>query len=205
MAAKGNGQKDPDFQIDDPEELSQKTRIKELLSRRTNVIDARDQAFDAMTLGQASEEQALNFYRSRVESLILDLWTKFENEDLDKGAKYLTSEPIDTVYVPPPPELSSENLAPGVTPPEPKPRKIAGLKWFIENEGFVTAEFTAQSWDPPGERTVVNRRTLPRRTIDRGLVKCMEFIDEAGIDVAVEDNDKEATADYSDILEEGGE
>lgn len=181
----------PDFQIDDPEKLSQKTRIREILKRRTNVIDSRDEAFDAMTLGQASQQQALGYYRSRVESLILDLWTKFENEELDEGEEFLQSKHIDTVYVTPPPELGADNLAPGAETPEPKAVKINGLKWFIENDAVVRAEFTAESWNPPGRRTVMNERMLPRRTIDRALVQCMEFIDAAGIDVSIDNTNKD--------------
>lgn len=198
-----SAEEQPEFQIDDPEELSQKTRIRELLSRRTSVIDARDQAFDAMTLGQASEEQALAFYRSRIESLILDLWTKFENEDLDEGGEYLKSESIDTVKIPPPDEFSAGNLAEGETPPKPKKKTINGLKWFIENDPIIRVEFTAHSWSPPGERTVVAERALPRRTLDRALVKCMEFIDETGIDIDVRQDTGDHGFDYSDILENG--
>lgn len=178
--------KQPEFEIDDPGELSQKTRIRELLSRRTNVIDARDRAFDAMTLGEATQRQALGFYRSRVESLILDLWTKFENEDLDEGKQFLDTVDIDTIVVHPPEELDADNLAAGEEPPQPKQEAIKGLKWFIENDGPIRVEFTARSWSPPGKRTVVAEQPLPRRTLDRALVACMEFIDVAGIDVSID-------------------
>jgi len=181
-----SAQEQREFQIDDPEELSQKTRIREILNRRTNVIDARDRAFDAMALGDASRQQALGFYRSRIESLILDLWTKFENEDLDDGREYLESVEIDTVAVPPPEELSDDRLADGVNAPGPKEATIDGLQWFITNDTTIRVPFTAQSWDPPGEKTVVAEHPVPRRTLDGALVKCMEFIDVTGIDIDID-------------------
>lgn len=197
-------EQEPAFEIDDPEELSQKTRIKELLSRRTSVIDARDQAFDAMTLGQATQEQARAFYQRRIESLIIDLWTQFQNEDIDAGTKYLFEETIDTVEVPPPAELQdAENMAPGESIPQPKKEPIRGLFWFVNNEPIVAAEFTAHTWDPPGQSTYIAERPVPARTLDKALMKCMEFIDETGIDINVRQDQGDHGFDYSDILENG--
>lgn len=144
---------DPDVKIDDPEELSQKKRISELLARRKTVIDARDEAFDAQIMGKASREEALAFYRSRIESLIIDLWTKFRSEDLEAGREYLEDELIDTIEVPPPAELQGGGkgrLGPGEQAPDPKHIDIRGLEWFLEQDGEIRVPFTARLTDPPG-------------------------------------------------------
>lgn len=197
-------QPEREFQVDDPDELSQRTRIKEVLKRRTDVINARDQAFDAMTLGQASEDQALNFYRRRIESLIIDLWTQFKNEDIEAGKKYLFQEKVDTVEVPPPKELQdAANMAPGVSVPDAKKKTIHGLYWFVNNGPVIREEFTAQTWDPPGQSTFISERAIPARTLDKALMKCMEFIDATGIDIDVRQDKGDHGFDYSDILENG--
>lgn len=191
-------------QIDDPDQLSQTQRITELLERRRSVIDARDEAFDAQLLGQAAEREALAYYRSRIESLILDLWTKFSAEEMD-GEEYLDSEVIDEVEVPPPEEMrpGSGDLGPGASAPEPKTRTIEGLKWFIENDGPIEVPFTARLSDPPGQQTAVQQVPIPRKTLDKALIKCIEFLDEAGIDADIVTDDGDAAFDYSDILENG--
>jgi len=142
-------------------------------------------------------------YQSRIESLILDLWTKFESLDVDEGAEYLESKQVDTVKVYPPPELDlgDDDFAAGVDQPEPKEVPIYGLKWFIENEPIVTAEFTANTWNPPGEQTQTNGRYVPIRTLDKALINCLKFIDESGIDADIEKDEQQTKIDR-DLLEE---
>lgn len=195
-----------EFRIGDPEDISQAKRIHELLSRRSGVIDARDAATDALAFGEADEQTAKSYYQSRIESLIIDLWTKFENSDMESGQEYLESADIDTVQVPPPEELlpsSDGDMAAGEDVPDPKAVTIQGLQWFIDNEPVVAAEFTAYTWNPPGERTVPNHRMLPWSTLDRALIMCMKFIDETGIDADLQVEEGDAGFDYEDILEDG--
>jgi len=199
-----SAQEQREFQIDDPEELSQKTRIREILNRRTNVIDARDRAFDAMALGDASRQQAVGFYRSRIESLILDLWTKFENDDLDEGEKYLKSATIDTVTVPPPEPLQPgqrDNFAPGETAPDPKRVDIQGLEWFINNDPIVSATFTARMWNPPKQVTMSNSAVIPRSLLDKATTLCFEFMNEAGVDATSGEEDGDAGFSYPDFVD----
>lgn len=201
MAAEPQGQ---DVTIDDPEELSQKRRVTELLARRKTVIDARDEAFDAQLLGEASREQALSYYRSRIESLIIDLWTKFSSGEIENGRKYLEEEPIDEVEVPPPDELVPDrdaDLGPGAKPPEPKTVEIQGLKWFLDQEGPLEVEFTARLHDPPGKQTVVREMEIPLSTLDQALLSCIEFLDEAGIDADLTEEEQQTYIDR-DLLEE---
>lgn len=194
----------PDVKIDDPEELSQKKRINELLARRKTVIDARDEAFDAQLMGKASREEALAFYRSRIESLIIDLWTKFRSEDLETGTKYLEEELIDTIEVPPPAELLPEeggNLGPGEKPPDPQYIEIRGLQWFLEQDGEIQVPFTARLNDPPGERTLYQEMEIPISTLDKALLTCIEFLDEAGIDADLVQKEQQTKIDR-ELLEE---
>lgn len=207
--------------IDDPEELSQTTRIREILSRRADVLEARNRAVDEAALGGATPQQAVMHYQSRLESLILDLWTKFEDSDITAeppeggswgpdgvdvsyGTNLLVYEPIDTVEIPPPPELvpdSSGRLPPGRDPPEPKTVTIAGLRWFIENDPVVSAEFEAVLLRPPGRRTATNERFIPIRTLDKGLTVAMKFINALGVDADLQEQTQTTVIDR-ELLEE---
>lgn len=194
--------------IDDPEQLSQKKRINQILSRREDVIDARNEAIDAYLAGDLGKQQAVMAYQSRIEGLIADIWTKFKNADNDLGKELLFQDEIAEVEVPPPAEIvpdSANDIAAGADPPTPKTRSIYGLKWFIENDPIVTAQFTVHSWNPPGQKTAVGQRLLDFGTLDEALLKIMEFLDETGIDADLEDDQDDAEFDYSDLLDPDGD
>jgi len=194
----------PQYQIDDPEELSQTKRINELLARRKAVIDARDEAFDVQLLGEATEQEALAYYRSRLESLIVDLWTKFDGEDFELGQEYLETKDIDTIWVPPPDDVQpggDADLAPGVDVPDPKPVHVQGLRWFIDHDQTVSVEFTVASWDPPGKQTVTTEVMVPETTLTKGLTACIEFMDETGIDADLNEQEQQTKIDR-ELLEE---
>lgn len=192
-----------DARIDDPESLSQTKRITELLGRRKRVLDARDEALDALMLGKASREDALGYYRSRIESLILDLWTKFKNEDIENGREYLETREIDTIEVPPPRELHPDDgdLAPGESAPGPKYETIEGLRWFLNNDGAIQVPFTARMHDPPGSQTVVQEMQVPLSTLDKALMACIEFLDEIGVDADISQEEQQTKIDR-ELLEE---
>jgi len=208
MAVQDNGA-EPGVEIDDPEELSQTKRIREILDRRRGVLEARDRAMDEATLGEVQKRRALQHYQSRIESLILDLWTKFEQVDVEgdteeTGIDYLERKEIDTIVVQPPNSLlphEGDGLAPGVNYPDAKHETITGLRWFIDHDPVITKSFTVTSWDPPGEQTGMNSTYVPIRTLDKALLACMEFIDKAGIDAKFEQKEQRTKIDR-DLLEE---
>jgi len=194
--------------INDPEELSQKKRITELLNRRTGVIDARNQAKDEYNTGTIRKEQALMVYQSRIESLVIDLWTKFKKRDGTNGEKILTDETIAKVTVYPPETLlpgGGNELANGAEEPDPKEVSIDGLQWFIDNDPVVEAPFEAFMWNPPGKRTAVGTTVLDFNVLDQALLKVMEFIDETGIDADFDEDPDDAKMEYNDLLDPDGD
>lgn len=194
--------------IDDPDELSQKKRVKEILNRRSGVIDARNAAKEAWISGEISKQEAITIYQTEIESLILDLWTKFTKTDDNDGEKYLESEEIDSVVVSPPAdELPSDttDFASGEDYPDAKEEVIEGLRWFIEHDPVIRKPFRVSTWNPPTEKTVVGAAILDFETLDKAVQTCMKFIDESGIDADLEDDTEDAEFDYSDLLDEDGD
>lgn len=199
---------DPALTIDDPEKLSQNKRIKEILNRRSGVIDARNEAIDAYLTGELTKQQAITVYHSRIVSLILDLYSKFRNADDDAGEDYLYHDEIATVTIHPPRSLmpdSEHDLAAGASTPDSKTRTIEGLTWFVENDPVVTATFSVYRWNPPGEQSDINQSVLDFDTLDQAFMACMDFIDEAGIDADFADDNDDAEFDYSDLLDPDGD
>lgn len=192
--------------INDPEELSQRKRINQILGRREDVINARNEAVEAYLAGDLSKQQALMVYQARIESLIADLWTKMQ--DSETGQEILYESEIAVVTVHPPADVlpdDDHDFAAGADMPEPKTVSIYGLKWFIENQPIVAAPFTVSTWNPPREQTVTGQEVLDFGVLDEALLKLMEFIDESGIDADFEDDTEDAGFDYSDLLDDGGD
>jgi hypothetical protein len=190
-----------EFVIDDPDELSQKQRVRELLDRRTDVLEARNRGKDEELLGAADYMVSLGHYQNHLESLIMDLWTKLtERED---GEEYLHDKHIATITVQPPDELipgNNSDFAPGETAPDPKTVSIHGLKWFVNNEPAVSQTFTAQMWNPPRTVTKANTRPLPRSALDKATTLCFEFMNEADIDASVGGEDGDAGFTYEEMV-----
>lgn len=203
MAVDGNQQ---EFAIDDPEDLSQRKRVKELLDRRQDVINARDAAFEAMLFGELPRDAAAQYYRSRIESLILDLWTKFNHAEVEAGNEYLNEKVIDTLTIVPPPELptdrADERLAPGAEPASAETVTIRGLKWFLEHDEAIEVTFQTRTMiGGPGVDRQTKQVTVPMRTLDQALINCVEFIDKAGIDADISEAEQQTKIDR-DLLEE---
>lgn len=192
-----------EFAIDDPEELSQKTRIRNILERRKDVLEARNMSKDEELLGSATYQDALGHYQNHLETLIIDLWTKFK--ETDTGTEYLERKHIADVEVPPPPELlpdEESDYAAGADVPDTKEVSIHGLSWFVDSEPVVTAEFTTTTWNPPGERKETNGRLIPRHVIDKALTITLEFMNDAGVDADLGGEESDAGFSYPDFVDE---
>lgn len=190
-------------QIDDPEDLSQNTRIREILDRRYQTLEARDRLREMADMGELSEERVLKHYRSRLESLILELWNVFENLESDEGREFLESKPIAVVHIPPPQSLleTAEELPPGVSQPTAVRKRIDGLKWFLDNPTTLTEKFQVQSLTPPKTITETNEYLLQWHELDAALEATLEFIDTAGIDADVTEEEQQVKI-TRELLEE---
>lgn len=185
--------------IDDPEDISQKQRIKEILERRANTLEARNMAKMEVLLGDLDEERALLYYRSHLESLIYELWNVFENMQSDAAEKYLHEKPKVELRVDPPKELLEkvDDTDEGVGMPQPQYVRGSGLGWFVEAPERITREFSVQSFDPPGKVTETGETLIGWQELDAGLRAAFEFINEADIDANFSEHGKEAYSDYS--------
>ena len=197
-------QSDPDFRIDDPEEFSQKKRVREILNRRKDVLDARDAAKQELLAGNVTKEQAVGIYQSRIETLIIDLWSKLNDDEMGEGKKILTEETIVEKTVAPPRKILPEDqsaYAAGVDVPEPKTVAINGLQWFLENDPVVQVPFKVRMWNPPEVKTVYAEEVLDFTDLDGAVTKCVEFINETGIDADLAEGEQQVKIDRS-LMEE---
>lgn len=196
--------------IDDPEDISQKQRIKEILDRRRETLEARNMAKAEVKLGSLDELNAQSYYRTHLESLIYEIWNVLQNIEGDVGDEYLDERPEIVLPIDPPQELVEriDETDDGVQIPGPKYVRGSGLRWFIEAPDVVSREFRVQTYEPPGEVTAVGEAVVGWEQLDKGLRTALEFINVAGIDADLADQKKEAEGKYEwieDKLEGDGE
>lgn len=173
--------------IDDPQDTAQNERIKAILRRREEVLEARDRAKDQYYLSDIPQERAVMHYQSRLETLIVDLHNKFRHELVEGETDFWRDKEIATVEIPPPPALTDdENLAPGEEAPTPKHATITGLSWFISHDPVIRREFTVRGWNPPRELSEPSEVVLGFEVIDEAVMACFEFMNSLGIDADIE-------------------
>ena len=189
--------------IDDPEQISQTQRIREILNRRSELLDLRDAANREVRFGGLNEADALLYYRTGLEGLLYELWNVFRNLEGDEGEEYLNEKEIATFTIPPPDSLQEkvQELGPGARFPDPKAITINGLRWFIESPKVLEPSFTVRSLSPPRTITETNEYILRWQELDEGLKHALEFIDVAGIDADLTEEEQQTKIDR-DLLEE---
>ena len=181
----------PDPTLRDPEEYSQTKRIQEILNRRRETLDIRNQARREWAFGEINEAAALDVYRHEVETLIIDLWSKLrvdaDSEIAETATEYLHEVDVGTLRIDPPESMptapNDERLAPGADPVSPRAVTMQGLNFLFDYPDGVQVQFQARVRTPrPQTITEVVDRQLRWQEIDAFLLRAVEFIDKIGVD-----------------------
>jgi len=182
MAASIGTESEFDLDVDDANELSNKSRIRDLLDRRKELLDARNEARAEMQVNGGDRLAALEIYHTYLTGLIIDLWTKLV--ETKAGSQLLQEKVIHTFSIHPPQEdLAEIKAAPGVEEPEAKEVTIRGLQWFLQqNSVVVTESFDLRTWNPPGTSTIQARQPIPWAALNRAHIACLEYMNEIGVD-----------------------
>lgn len=182
VGAMQNSTDDFDIEVEDGNELSNKSRIRDLLNRRKEVLNARNQARAEMQLTNGNSVEALEVYHTYLTGLILDLWTKLV--ETPAGMELLQRKPIYSFEVhPPKEELDRLRRATGVKPPKPHKVTIKGLNWFVQQDSVIITEtFWVKTWHPPGEKKLQTQQPIPWAALDRAFIGCQEYMNEIGVD-----------------------
>jgi len=193
-----------EMRIDDPEELSQRKRIKEILNRRKDVIDARIDAKNMWVSGELDQIEAVRLYQNAIQGMILDLRPKIKSSDDVDGETLLEDKAIATVTVFPPMNEIPENqrdFAAGADQPDPKTVTIRGLEWFVHHDPVIRRKFELTTWNPPQKTKVTGQSIIGFDVLDKALEECIQFVDDSGIDADMEEQEQQTKIDR-DLLEE---
>lgn len=193
-----------EMRIDDPEELSQRKRIKEILNRRKDVIDARIDAKNMWVSGELDQIEAVRLYQNAIQGMILDLRPKIKSSDDVDGETLLEDKAIATVTVHPPVNKIPDNqrdFAAGADQPEAKTVTIQGLEWFVHHDPVIQRGFEITTWNPPQKTEVIGQSIIGFDVLDKALEECIQFVDDSGIDADMEEEEQQTKIDR-DLLEE---
>lgn len=189
---------DPDRTIEDPNESAQDTRIRQLIQRRRDVIDAKVTATQLQVTGGAGVDQANQLFLNELQALIIDLWPLLRSEFRGAylGSRYVdNSEDVELKHVgtfavdPPdslPTDRNDDRLAPGASPAAPKRIDVDGLAWFVEVDVPIPLQWDVRTMTRSNDATPgIVEVAPPTWVLIRGLNLCSEFMAEIGIDLDV--------------------
>jgi hypothetical protein len=192
--------------VDDPEESAQDARIRGLIQRRREAIDAARTAERLTVAGEAKAEDARQLFLAELRALIMDLWPTLRREfdGAYLGGEYVGDDvdpkAIGTFTVDPPESLPTERnddrLTPGASPAMPKQIKVDGLAWFVQIEVPIEVRWRVRTMTGgPGWQTEVVQTAPPTWVLNAGLNHCSEFMAEIGIDLEMKAEDYEGGGD----------
>jgi hypothetical protein len=192
-------------EVDDPSEYNQRRRIRAIHDARERILEQRRRALDLRAHNQISKRQYHDILREATESFILEieqLLKRYKNNPaltLDSGiddrepAWYLEQAPLGAMTL----------------PPGDREIEFAGLQAVLDAPNPIVCEWKEKkeppmgfSSHPKGETETQRRNVQISEDVLLNAVRIgMEFLSQVGLDLEVNEDQREATADYSDILD----
>ena len=201
----------PLSEIDDPDGYNRRRRLRAVHDARERILEQRRSALDLKAIGRIDEREYRDILRESVESFILEIeqvLRRYEvdaepNLDADSDAKapswYLNDAPLGEVRLPPDGRVYS----------------FQGLLSILEAPDPIICEWQDTPDAPAGFdshplETMVTRREevqIPERVLLDAVRVGMRFLNDAGLDIDIDDGDSEGEATYEHLLQaqESGE
>lgn len=191
----------PEDQVQDPDEYSTNTRLEHIFEARRELREIRREASRHRHSGASVAEKmrAVQYYRSGVESYILELDNLFREHD--SGRELWEEKEYGYVTLQPPLEIEQrhgelyakneevEGNVPLKVESVPKAVRypIVGLKWLFEHESPVRQTFEYQIGNKRhhGVYTDVNKSTIPWTVLNSMVSDVNAFLGDLGIGLDV--------------------
>lgn len=203
-------------QFDDPDNYTQAERLRQIMRLREQVEQVRSKAREMRYSRGYSEKQEALYYRTAVESYIMDLATLFQRSDSDTAQEYWEVHKLGEVTIAPIIRVDDSNMGPaeyivpsegkdpqgrdkettrytGVTPKN-KSIPIRGLSSILEAPEQLSAEFQcSRKHSVYGEQTKMRtfHEPIPTQVLDNAVQLADRFRAEVGIDVDLDESANE--------------
>jgi hypothetical protein len=193
-------------EIDDPDNYTTSTRLQQIFEARRQLREIRREAssYRHSGVGKRQKMRAVQYYRSGVESYLLEVDTLLREHD--PGPALWSKKHYGTVTIQPPGKFTeklgyyvAENIERGPNQPlkvsslpEPKQIDIVGLKWLFETESPIQAtfEFDIQSHTIGETYTTTASAVMSWTTLNSMVSDVNSFLGELGIGLDVDDTEE---------------
>lgn len=195
-------------EIDDPEGYNRRRRLRAVHDARERILEQRRSALDLKAVGRITERTYRDILRESVESFILEIEQVLRRYEADaepnldplSEAKapswYLNDAPLGEVRLPPDGQLYVfEGLLSILEAPDP-----------IICEWQDTPDAPAGFDSHPLATTTTQREEvqIPERVLLNAVRVGMRFLNDAGLDIDIDDSDREGKATYEHLLQAQG-
>ena len=176
-------------QIDDPEDYSTSQRLKQIYEARRELREMRR---EAATHRHKHPRRALAYYRTGVESYLMEVDTLFQQND--EGRRLWSERLFGTVTIEPPepPETSYYKIN-SYEKPDPISYKIRGLVSLFELDSEITHVFEmSKQHELRGVETkrVERSAPVPWNTLNRMVTDTNSYLAYLGIGLEIDETDE---------------
>jgi len=195
----------------DDESFSHQRRLHAIHDGHDRVIEVRNAVEERLIEGVVSEYHARRYYRSAIESFLMELLPLLRNDNVELEKDYANGVEVGEISVEPPEELVSfaraniDRLPPGGSVPTTWTVSIDGLSTILDLPSPIRHQFTV-AFHTGGGVEQVNRSVeveLDRRLLDSAFHIATEAMEEAEMGLKIENTDREAEFDYEDLFPGG--
>lgn len=193
------------IEVDDPEDYTTRQRLKQIYEARRELRDMRREASSVRnTGGKSASIRAVQYYRSGVESYLLEVDTLLRQ--FEPGPELWHDKHYGDILIQPPGEwvqkrahYESENLTRGSnipltveSIPDPKEVPVIGLKWLFEADSPVVREFEFETHSHTvNERiTRAGNAFISWQQLNMMVTDVNAFLGELGIGLNIDDTDE---------------
>lgn len=204
-----------DVEVEDPEDFTTVERLRQIYQTRAELRETRSKAAQVRNnpnVGGRKTMQALQVYRSAVESYILEVDTLLE--EFEPGPELYHNRYYGSVVIRPPGrwnrrkgfyESESLEIAPNqrlkiTSLPDPKEVEINGLRNLFEEETPVTRRFEFDLYRRPGTHTETAGAAISWNTLNRMVSDVNSFLGEIGMGLDAEEKSDVAELEYTDLI-----
>jgi len=192
--------------VDDPDNLTQRERLRELFESRRDVQQYRRELSEARAIGSQPEHVLRTAYRSLLEVYLRELEPLMVEKYPQQGLKEWYDADLGTATFqarqnPIRQELPSHHAyADTVQQPEPVTRQFVGLEAIVGGPEYVSIEFTTR-YGPTGDESHahVEQHQLPFHILDTAYRHSNKFLSDIGLEATEANQNDEMRLKYVEL------
>jgi len=193
-------------QVDDPDNLTQQERLRELFEARRELQQYRRQLAEARATRNVPERTLRTAYRSLLEVYLRELEPLMVRRYPKQGLKHWHDADLGVAEFQARRRPALDDLPKGhahrdtVQEPDPVAERVVGLKSIVKGDEYVEVQFTTV-YGPQGnkKRTHIEQRQFGFGILDTAYRHSNAFLSEIGLEATETDTDNEFELKWTDV------